>query len=253
MANILSAATTMHATGVKLGEPRVYQSYKAQQNVELTLIRLGQRSDKRVLIYFNVPGHELHKKSFVYKQQCETTACKKVFFKRLGGSSINMIMNDGYYAHNVVALLSGEKRKIPLYYDKAQSKNKSRATLFSNYLNSIFRDRFYTEIKGLLSMSIKRLNQECSSNATLKTNSKVFKDKQFIKLLGMGKPVLEQIADTCKDAMYKEIFSSIKKVTFEFSKQYRKMVLTKSNELVIYLSPDFYNPTVTTKYAIDKL
>ena len=69
----------------------------------------------------------------------------------------------------------------------------------------------------------------------------------------MGKPILEQMTLRCKDLMYKEVFSSIKKVSFEPLDHYESMVLTKANELIIYLSPDFYNPSITTKNAIDKL
>ena len=247
------AAVTIQNSGITLGEPRVYHSHKSDTKVELSVVRLGVRSDKEVIISFNVPGHELHKKSFVYSEKCETTKCKKIFFTQKGGSMINLIANDGYWANTIKALLPGESRKIPLYYDEELSKRKSRTAIFNDYISDIYRDHTLTESTLLLEKSIQVFNKTCNGHATLKTNISFFKQKNLSNLLGMGKPMLTQIANTCKDPMYKEMLQMIQKISFEPSASYQKMILTKMNELIIYLSPDLHNPSVTAKYALDEL
>jgi len=250
---LLVAATTLHHSGVNLGEPRVYTSFRGELKLELTLIRVGKRSDKQVLISFNVPGHELHRKSFIYAQECETMRCRKLSFKQKGGSRISLMGYDGYHSKFFKALLPGETQKIPLRYSQLLSQEKSSESLFENYLSRIYRDRSFVEIKALLASSVKAFNQSCHAKATMKNSHKMFQQNSHIKLLGMGKPMLDEITTICKDTLYREVFQNVKKVSFEFSKTYQTMLLTKGHELIIFLSPDLYNPSVTAKHALNLL
>ena len=250
------AAVKIQHDGTTLGKPRVYHSFKGDKEVELTLVRLGKRSDKTVLISFKAPGHEMHKKSFIYDEKCETTRCKKIFYTQKGGSRINLISNDGYYAYGYHrqgfhALLSQEQKAIPLYYDKTISAKRSATNLFKNYQHLTFMDRTSSQVKSALKESLKALTQTCESTTTLDINSKAFKNKSM--LLGLAKPMLDQLTKTCRDKDYKEAIQMIQKIRIEPSSTFKQMTLTKMNHLIIYLSPDIYNPTVTAKHAIDKL
>ncbi len=247
------AATKLRDNLTKLGKVHTYTSYYANKEVELNIMRLNERKEGLVLINFNIPGSQLHQKSFVYKEHCETTRCQKIFYKQAGGTSTHLISEDGYFGKSLYALLPDEKDKVYLVHNHKRSALMHSKSLYNNYLNTIYKDRSWPEIKTMIKNTQESFNTHCQASMRIDTNLDLFKQKRAVKLLGMGKPFLDTIAATCKDPLYQEIFSKISKVVFLPSDKPQKMELSKMRELIIYLWEDLHNPAIVAQSDMEKL
>jgi len=242
------------ANEVSLGKARVYKSYQDDQGVEITLVSLGEKDSELVLANYKVDGHQFDDKSIVYFKQCETTRCEKIFLTQVGGTTINLISDQGYFGNYYEATLPDRNKKIPLYYDKKLSATRNAGELYSNHLKSIFRITELNDAKSKVELAHSNFKTSCQSSAKLNTNADNFVKQSKTSLIGMAAHYLKQLSNYCKnDNMYKEVFSEIKKINFIPGQKYKELSLSDAMELTIHLSGDIYNPSIQAKTDIDKL
>lgn len=235
---------------IALGKAKVYASYQEDETTQVTMIRLGDKDSKLVLLKFNTPENELDGKSFVYYQNCETTRCKKIFFRRLGSGNTNLISSGRYYQ----LLLPSVKDKISLRYDKGLAEKQNSQAVFNQHLKSIYRFSELNESKAKVNEAHAEFNRSCKSRSKINLNTNEFQKSSQQTLIGMSAHYLNQLTGFCnEDKLYQDIFTKISKIKLMPSAKKKDLTLTKNMELTIYLSDDIYNPAEQGKEAIEKL
>ena len=246
--------TSLEANEMSLGKARVYNSYQDDQGVEITLVSLGEKDSELVLANYKIAGHQFNGKSIVYFKQCETTRCDKIFLTQVGGTTINLISDQGYFGNYYEATLPDRNKKIPLYYDKKLSATRNADELYNSHLKSIYRIAELNDANAKVELAHSNFKSSCQSKAKLNTNSDSFVKQSNTSLIGMAAHYLEQLSDYCKnDSMYMEVFSEISKINFLPNSEFKPLSLSDSMVLTVYLSHDIYNPAIQARTDIDKL
>jgi len=254
--NVISIFTvaTVNSKEISLGKARVYKSYQDDENIEITLVSLGEKDSELVLAHYKVPGYQFDGTSIVYFKQCETTSCQKIFLTQIGGNNINLISEQGYFGNYYEAILPDRNNKIPLHYDKKLSANRSADEIYRNHLKSIYRISELNEAKTKVNTAHSEFLKSCQSKSKLEINANEFVNQSQTSLVGMAAHYLEQLSYFCnEDKMYKEVFSEITKITISPSIKHKEIVLSDAMELTVYLSDEIYNPAVQAKTDIEKL
>jgi len=238
---------------ISLGKARVYKSYQADENIELILVSLGEKKSELILVSYKIPGYQFDGKSYVYSKNCETTRCQKIFLTQLGGSSINLISEQGYFGNYYEVTLPDRNNKIALYYDQKSSANKSADAIFAKHLKSIYRFAELNTSKAKISEAHNKFKKSCQSKSKLEIKANEFQKNSQTSLVGMAAHYLDQLSLFCGDTMYKEVFSEIGEISIVPSVNHKEFTLSDSNKLTIYLSDDIYNPSVQANTTIEKL
>jgi hypothetical protein len=109
------------ANAEKLGSIKLYKSHSGSPEIEMTLMRLGDNKERRILAYFKTPDFAINGEYNIYQGRCETTRCNKIIYKVIGGSIRNIVSNSGYFGDYFELLLSGRNKPLSVYYDKKSS------------------------------------------------------------------------------------------------------------------------------------
>jgi len=254
--SVFSVFASAYAIGkdISLGKARVYKSYQDDENIEITLVSLGEKDSELVLAHYKVPGYQFDGTSIVYFKQCETTRCQKIFLTQVGGTRVNLISEQGYFGNYYEATLPDRNNKIPLHYDKKISANRSADEIYSNHIKSIYRITELNDAKAKVNEAYSGFKKSCQSKSKLNANYDNFVKQSQTSLVGMAAHYLEQLSHYCKeDNMYKEVFSEIGEINFIQSQKYKQLSLSDSMVLTVYLSDDIYNPAIQAKTDIEKL
>lgn len=241
---------SLQSKEVTLSKAKVYIGYQEEESIQVTVVKMGGQDSKLALLKFKAPENKLDGKSFVYYQNCETTRCDKVFFRRLGSGNTNLISRGRYYE----LLLPGVKGKFSLRFDKELSETENSQAIFNQHLKSIYRFGEFNESKAKIDKAHAEFNEVCKSNSKINVNADAFQKSSQQSLIGMGTHYLNQLVGFCnEDKLYQDIFTKIKKINLMPSATQKDLSLTKNMELTIYLSDDIYNPSEQGKAAIEKL
>lgn len=239
-----------------LGQAKLFRTHSGNPSVELTLVQLGDKKEKRILAHFNTPEYELNDEYNVYQGQCQTTRCNTVSYKVIGGMKRNFVSQNSYYGDYFELILPGRNKPLAVYYDEKKSKTISSEDIYNKYLVSIGRSKTGNynadQISQSLNDALSELQQTCKSKAKIKTNIAAFQKNKSIHLIGMGKHYLTQIALKCSDADYQEELKKITVINF-LPENKVKAIELKTNELFIYLSEKSYNPKYETELWLDNI
>lgn len=240
----------------ELGEVRIYTSVAGDQRIEVTLIRLGEPADKRLLAYFNTPDAHINGEYNVYQGLCESTRCDTVHYKLVGGKSTNLVSNDGYFGANFRLILPGRNRHIPIYFDEKQSLKEKKMDVYHSYLTSIGRSPVGSYNKNEIANSFQKLadtlHKSCHSKTDIDKNIKEFEKQDLVHLIGMGAQYLREISTACADSDYQKELAKISTIMF-LPESNSKPIELKGSKLYIYLSNSTYNPKYEARYWLENL
>jgi len=235
----------------KLGSIKVYKSFTGNPDFEMTLVRLGDEKERRVLAYFKTSDFAIDGEHNIYHGQCETTRCNTIIYKVIGGSTRNFISTSGYFGDYFEVLLQDRQKPLAVYFDKKQTKKVTSKEIYSQYLASVGRGND-GQSNAYLDDDIQALQLACKSKVKVEKNINAFSQENLLHLVGMGKYYIKEIAAKCADADYREELTKINTIHFLPEKKHKKPEL-KTNELFVYLSEKTYNPSHEARFWLNSL
>lgn len=241
-----------------LGKARLYHTASDDMMAELVLVPLGNPGQRHILAHFNVPGFSVDGEYNVYAGECETTDCKTVFYRVIGGKNIGFVFRDSdrYYGSRMELPLAERKDPLSVYFDEKSSGGINSAEVYQAYLNWAGRDRSGTynasAVSAALDTGLKALNASCKTTAQLQSNAQDFQKGNAIHLLGMGAKYLEEVAARCSDPDYLQVLNGIKTIKLIPGTKHQPAILDKGT-LILPLSEDIYNPRYEARTWLDAL
>lgn len=240
----------------KPGLVKVFKTRTGNPNIELTLVRLGERKEKRMLAYFKAPDFSINGEYNVYEGQCETTQCSTIFYKVIGGASTNFVSKSGYFGDYFELLVPEINKPLSLYYDEKLSSTVRNDDVYNQYLGSVGRNKTGSynaeEVEKSLNSSLKSLQSACKSTVTINKNVDAFRKDKLIHLIGMAQYYMKEIASRCADEDYRVELAKIKTINV-LPGGHSKTIEIKGSELFVFLSEATYNPRHEAKLWLESL